>query len=83
MPDVTKTDVQTAVAPADGATPVTPAVNKPEKSRSLWGDAWNDLRHSWIFGVSAVLILLLLTITFFPGLFTEIGRASCRERVCT
>lgn len=71
MPDVTKTDVQTAVATDGGATPVAVPAAKPEKSRSLWGDAWNDLRHSWIFGVSAVLILLLLTITFFPGLFTD------------
>ncbi|MET7720376.1 ABC transporter permease [Streptomyces mirabilis] len=71
MPDVTKTDVQTAVATDGGATPVAVPAAKPEKSRSLWGDAWNDLRHSWIFGVSAVLILLLLAITFFPGLFTD------------
>ncbi|MFJ1603439.1 ABC transporter permease [Streptomyces sp. NPDC088253] len=71
MPDVTKTDVQPAVATDGGATPVAAPAAKPEKSRSLWGDAWNDLRHSWIFGVSAVLIVLLLAITFFPGLFTD------------
>lgn len=76
MPDVTKSDVSEAVEAhlVPPATPLDPAPlpeAKPEKSRSLWGDAWTDLRRSWIFGVSAVLILLLLTITFFPGLFTD------------
>ncbi|WP_458245500.1 ABC transporter permease [Streptomyces sp. MAI_2237] len=71
MPDVTKTVPEAAaedaaVAAAGGTLPEA----KPEKTRSLWGDAWGDLRRSWIFLVSAVLILLLLTITFFPGWFT-------------
>ncbi|MCL6667048.1 ABC transporter permease [Streptomyces panaciradicis] len=71
MPDVTKTVPEAAaedaaVAAAGGTLPEP----KPEKTRSLWGDAWQDLRRSWIFIVSAGLILLLLTITFFPGWFT-------------
>ncbi|MEU6147027.1 ABC transporter permease [Streptomyces sp. NPDC047081] len=71
MPDVTKTVPEAAaedaaVAAAGGSLPEP----KPEKTRSLWGDAWQDLRRSWIFIVSAVLILLLLTITFFPGWYT-------------
>ncbi|MCI3272876.1 ABC transporter permease [Streptomyces cylindrosporus] len=71
MPDVTKTAPETgaeeaAVAAAGGPLPQP----KPEKARSLWGDAWADLRRSWIFIVSSVLILILLTITFFPGWFT-------------
>ncbi|MFI9600707.1 ABC transporter permease [Streptomyces sp. NPDC004069] len=73
MPDVTQTDVQRGVADATGAAAaVTPPEQKPDKARSLWGDAWQDLRRSWIFIVSAVLIVLLLTITFFPGLFTGV-----------
>ncbi|MFE7972483.1 ABC transporter permease [Streptomyces shenzhenensis] len=73
MPDVTKTvpeaaAEEAAVAAAGGPLPET----KPEKTRSLWGDAWADLRHSWIFIVSSVLILILLTITFFPGWFTGV-----------
>jgi oligopeptide transport system permease protein len=72
MPDVTKTvpeaaAEEAAVAAAGGPLPEA----KPEKTRSLWGDAWADLRRSWIFLTSSVLILLLLTITFFPGLFTS------------
>ncbi|MEU0071210.1 ABC transporter permease [Streptomyces sp. NPDC006332] len=73
MPDVTKTDVKTgAVDPVGGApAAVTPAESKSEKTRSLWGDAWADLRRSWIFIISSVLIFFLLLITFFPGWFTS------------
>ncbi|MFE0253621.1 ABC transporter permease [Streptomyces sp. NPDC059010] len=68
MPDVT----QTATKKVGAEPAVAAAVDaKPEKARSLWGDAWADLRRSWIFIVSSVLILLLLTITFFPGWFTS------------
>ncbi|CAM5306013.1 Peptide ABC transporter permease OS=Streptomyces aurantiogriseus OX=66870 GN=GCM10010251_18560 PE=3 SV=1 [Streptomyces aurantiogriseus] len=56
-------------AETPAAAPATPA--KSEKARSLWGDAWADLRRSWIFIVSSLLILFLLTITFFPGWFTS------------
>lgn len=72
MPDVTKTDVKTdRVDPVGGAPEVTATVTKPEKTRSLWGDAWADLRRSWIFIISSVMIFFLLLITFFPGWFTS------------
>jgi oligopeptide transport system permease protein len=72
MPDVTKTDVKTgAQDPVGGAPTVTALEAKPEKARSLWGDAWADLRRSWIFIISSVLIFILLLITFFPGWFTS------------
>ncbi|WP_030669183.1 ABC transporter permease [Streptomyces cellulosae] len=72
MPDVTKTDVKTgAQDPVGGAPAVAALEAKPEKARSLWGDAWADLRRSWIFIVSSVLIFILLLITFFPGWFTS------------
>ncbi|MFF3907579.1 ABC transporter permease [Streptomyces sp. NPDC001848] len=77
MPDVIKTAPESAaeeaaVAAAGGPLPEPRA----ERSRSLWGDAWADLRRDWIFIVSAVLILLLLTITFFPGWFTSVDPSS-------
>ncbi|MEU0837627.1 ABC transporter permease [Streptomyces sp. NPDC005969] len=67
MPDVTKTapateDPKTAVAE--------PVAVKAEKARSLWGDAWIDLRSNWYFIISSVLIVILLVMTAFPGLFT-------------
>ncbi|MEU4075690.1 peptide ABC transporter permease [Streptomyces venezuelae] len=68
MPDVTKTPtaVEDAVAlPAD----VTPV--KQEKARSLWGDAWVDLRRNPYFIVASVLIFFLLLIAAFPSLFTS------------
>jgi oligopeptide transport system permease protein len=40
------------------------------KPRSLWSDAWHDLRRNPIFVVSAVLILFLIVVAIFPSLFT-------------
>ncbi|MGW0750183.1 ABC transporter permease [Streptomyces sp. NPDC002587] len=70
MPDMTKTDTVTAGTPAAPQAPVEPA--KAEKARSLWGDAWADLRRNPYFVVSSVLILILLLIAAFPGLFTSV-----------
>lgn len=48
-----------------------PAVGKPEKPRSLWSDAWHDLRRNPLFVVSGILIVVLLTMAIAPGLFTS------------
>jgi oligopeptide transport system permease protein len=71
MPDMTKSDTVTAAPDALGAVGPAPQPLKAEKARGLWGDAWQDLRRNKIFVVSSVLILLLLTITFFPGWFSS------------
>lgn len=79
MPDMTKPQSDAAgtavdaVAPPAATDPAAPsgAVEQREKPRSLWGDAWYDLRHRPMFWVSAVLLLLLLLIAAFPGLFTD------------
>ncbi|MCQ8834810.1 ABC transporter permease [Streptomyces malaysiensis] len=80
MPDVTKSQsggaAVDAVAPpveADAATTAAPAAGPaPQgKPRSLWGDAWFELRHRPLFWISAVLLVLLLAIAAFPGLFTS------------
>ncbi|MFD5427738.1 ABC transporter permease [Streptomyces sp. NPDC127084] len=44
---------------------------KQEKARSLWGDAWRDLRRNPYFLVSSVLIFFLLLIAAFPTWFTS------------
>lgn len=69
MPDVTKT----APAPEKAEAPLAgPQVDvSAEKARSLWGDAWQDLRRNWYFIISAALIVLLLVIAAVPGLFTS------------
>ncbi|MET8329222.1 ABC transporter permease [Streptomyces sp. NPDC005181] len=73
MPDVTKT----APAPEDVKPPVAaPQKAKAEKARSLWGDAWVDLRSNWYFVISSALIVILLVMTVFPGLFTSASPTS-------
>ncbi|MET9360280.1 ABC transporter permease [Streptomyces sp. NPDC006632] len=51
---------------------VTPVPVAAEKARSLWSDAWRDLRRNPVFVISAVLIVFLLVIAAFPGLFTSV-----------
>ncbi|KAB1147677.1 ABC transporter permease [Streptomyces luteolifulvus] len=75
MPDMTKSGTVTAAPDAVGAAAPAPQPLKAEKARGLWGDAWQDLRRNKIFIVSSVLILLLLTITFFPSWFTSANPA--------
>ncbi|MFD9305559.1 ABC transporter permease [Streptomyces sp. NPDC060048] len=70
MPDLTQTETVTAKTPSAPGAPVAPV--KAEKARSLWGDAWADLRRNPYFVVSSVLILVLLVIASFPGWFTSV-----------
>lgn len=60
----------TAVAAAPDAVSTAKAP-KPDKARSLWSDAWADLRRKPLFLISAGLIVLLLVIAAFPSLFTS------------
>ncbi|MFE7529253.1 ABC transporter permease [Kitasatospora sp. NPDC057542] len=50
---------------------VEPDVEKREEARSLWGDAWRDLRRRPIFLLSVVLIVLLVVMAIFPWAFTD------------
>ncbi|CAL9460393.1 ABC transporter permease [Streptomyces sp. NPDC090994] len=70
MPELTKTSAEESATSAAPDGRRLPEAGQ-EKARSLWGDAWRDLRTNWIFIVSSVLILLLLVIALFPGLFTS------------
>jgi len=47
-------------------------VNEDEKTRSTWTDAWDAMRTRPMFWVSAILILLVLVVAVFPGLFTHV-----------
>lgn len=68
MPEAVKTP--SAPEAAEIAAPAaTPAQEKP---RSLWSDAWRDLRRNPFFVISAVLILLLVVMSAAPGLFTSV-----------
>jgi len=47
-------------------------VNEDEKTRSTWTDAWDSMRRRRTFWISSVLILLVLVVAIFPGLFTHV-----------
>ncbi|MBT2898707.1 MULTISPECIES: ABC transporter permease [unclassified Streptomyces] len=76
MPDTTALKSTDASAAPVDAPPATDAGPAPGKPRSLWSDAWHDLRRNPLFIISMVLILLLAVMSIFPGLFTS---ASPRE----
>ncbi|HEU4515411.1 MAG TPA: ABC transporter permease [Nocardioidaceae bacterium] len=65
MSDVTA--AQTA-APREGLTPETP---QKGPNRSLWGDVRYELMRSPVFWISSVLVLVILSMAFFPQLWAE------------
>jgi oligopeptide transport system permease protein len=48
------------------------ASGDPGKPRSLFSDAWHELRHRALFWVSAAIILLVLVMAAVPSLFTSV-----------
>lgn len=74
MPDLTKspaTDEAHAVAIVEADAKTVDAADTTGKPRSLWGDAWRDLRRRPLFLVSALLIVVVLLVAAFPGMFTS------------
>src|SRR5882757_2859800 len=62
--DLAASDARTLEkAPGHGQEPGGPA----GKPRSLWSDAWRDLRRNPIFIISALIILFLVFISLWPG----------------
>ncbi|GAA1484547.1 ABC transporter permease [Brachybacterium fresconis] len=61
------------VAPVD-ETPLlaVDTLNTDVKPRSLWSQAWRDLRRNPLFIVSAILIAMVVTVAVFPRLFTDL-----------
>lgn len=47
-------------------------LNTDVKPRSLWSQAWRDLRRNPLFLASAVLITLVVAVAAFPRLFTDL-----------
>ncbi|WP_104175804.1 ABC transporter permease [Arthrobacter sp. Y81] len=60
------------VAPVE-ETPLlaTDALNVEAASISLWADLWKKLRHRPLFIISSFMILLIIVVALFPGLFTQ------------
>ncbi|MDF6044663.1 ABC transporter permease [Streptomyces sp. JH14] len=48
-----------------------------EKPRSLWSDAWRDLRRNPVFIISALIILFLVIISIWPSLITDQDPLDC------
>src|SRR5690606_41600220 len=53
------------------------AVRVSERKSSLWLDAWRDLRGRWMFWLAGAVILLLIVVAAFPGLFTQVDPRAC------
>lgn len=47
------------------------------KPRSLWQDAWADLRRNPLFIVGSILVLVLIVMAVFPQLFTNTDPRDC------
>jgi len=62
------------VAPLD-ETPLlaTDALTTDAAPLSLWSDAWRKLRRRPLFIISALLILTLIVVALFPGLFSSVA----------
>jgi oligopeptide transport system permease protein len=54
-----------------GAEQPTPAGDDLGKPRSLWGDAWEIMRHRPLFWVAAALVFFFIVMAVAPGLFTS------------
>jgi len=48
-----------------------------EKARSLWSDAWRDLRRNPVFIISGLVILFLVFISLWPGSITWLSPLKC------
>lgn len=58
--------------PNDGASTAVGGEKDYGKPKSLWSDAWDDLRRNPMFWISAVIILVLVVMALFPQLFTRV-----------
>jgi oligopeptide transport system permease protein len=65
-------DIEHFVAPVE-ETPLlaTDAVKTDDAPLSLWADAWRKLRRRPLFVISSIMIVLLIIVAAFPGLFTQ------------
>ncbi|MBW8701099.1 Glutathione transport system permease protein GsiD [Streptomyces sp. MBT84] len=71
-------DLATSEATTLEKTPGGPQGTGPAaKPRSLWSDAWRDLRRNPVFVVSALVILFLVVISVRPSLITSGNPLQC------
>ncbi len=72
-------EIEHFVAPFD-ETPVAAvdAVKVSDKKQNLWTDAWADMRGRPMFWISAAIILLVVIVSLFPTLFTQVDPRACQ-----
>jgi oligopeptide transport system permease protein len=63
--------VEAAPPPLPPAPSGRPSRSRDDKPRSLWSDAWYDLRRKPLFVIAGVLIFLSIMLAAFPGLFAS------------
>ncbi|MGW7004646.1 ABC transporter permease [Streptomyces sp. NPDC054933] len=76
MPDTTNSPVTDQVPTAVEAVAAA-APEQRDAPRSLWNDAWHDLRRKPIFYISSLLILFLIVISLWPSLITSTSPYAC------
>lgn len=78
MNNAQRPPIEHFVAPFD-ETPVAAvdAVKISEKKSGLWIDAWRDMRVRPMFWVSSIIILVVILVSFFPTLFTQVDPRAC------
>jgi oligopeptide transport system permease protein len=59
------------VTALEHAEPTTGQPGRPGKPRSLWSDAWRDLRSRPLFIIAVVVIMFLVVVALFPQWFTS------------
>ncbi|MCR3725974.1 oligopeptide transport system permease protein [Streptomyces umbrinus] len=71
-------DLATAEGETLEKTPGGPDGTGPsEKPRSLWSDAWRDLRRNPVFIISGLIILFLVFISLWPGVIATQNPLKC------
>lgn len=64
--------------PGPGRTPAGPAgPAAADRPRSLWSDAWRDLRRNPVFVLAALVIVFLVVISLWPQLIADGNPLSC------
>ncbi|MFB4194980.1 ABC transporter permease [Streptomyces carpaticus] len=78
-PPVGPPEAPIAIAAGDGrGEPATPTGAEPGRARSLWSDAWHDLRRNPVFVISALLICFLVLISIWPSLIATESPLRCQ-----
>lgn len=66
-----------AVAPSGDPAPAPEPRKRSQKDASLWMDTWRSLRKNPWFLISAVLLLVMITVALFPQLFATHDPREC------